>query len=169
MNPRPQSSPKPMTTDAISRPSTIPWPPILILGAVVAALVLGRWAPLPWPGQDDILARIAGYAIGLAGLALLIWSAATLRRHGTTILPDEAATTLVTDGPFRFRRNPIYLADALILLGVAELTHNIWFAIMAVTFVALVTWLAVLPEERHLEARFADAYRDYKARTRRWI
>ncbi len=158
-----------MTSDANSRPSTIPWPPILIIGAVVAALALGRWAPLAWPGQNDVLARIAGHALGIAGIALLIWSAVTLRRRGTTILPDQAATTLVTDGPFRFRRNPIYVADALILLGVAEFTHNIWFAILVIPFVALVTWLAVLPEERHLEARFGDAYRAYKARTRRWI
>lgn len=158
-----------MSTPVPAPPSNVPWPPILIVAAVAAALALGRAFPLPWPGEPDLAARLIGRGVGLAGLALLIWSAITLRRHGTTVLPDKAATKLVTDGPFRFRRNPIYIADALILLGVAELTQNVWFAIVIVPFLALVTALAVLPEERHLEERFGDAYRDYKAKTRRWI
>ena len=150
-------------------PATLPWPPIL-LAAIVGLAIAARYvAPLPWPGEDDLLAHIAGSSLGLAGIALMAWAAWTLRRHGTTILPDKAADVLVTDGPFRFRRNPIYVAHVLMLLGIAEVTHNIWFAILAVAHVPLVTWLAVLPEERHLEARFGDAYRAYKARTRRWI
>lgn len=116
-----------------------------------------------------MMAHVAGLGLGLAGIALIVWASWTLRRHGTTILPDKAADALVTDGPFRFRRNPIYIGHVLALLGVAEVTHNIWFAILAAAYVPLVTWLAVLPEERHLEERFGDAYRDYKSRTRRWI
>ena len=131
--------------------------------------MLGQWVPLGWPGVDDAATRIVGRGIGAAGLALLIWSVWTLKRHGTTVRPDKAADVLVTDGPFRFRRNPIYLAHALILFGAAELTKNIWFVIFAVAYGALVTWLAILPEERHLEARFGDAYREYKERTRRLI
>ena len=55
------------------------------------------------------------------------------------------------------------------MLRVAELTKNIWFVVLAAVFAVLVTWLAILPEERHLEARFGDEFRNYKARTRRWI
>lgn len=150
-------------------PSRLPWPPILVAVLTLAAVTLGRLLPLPWPGQGDFAARVAGLCLGATGLALLAWSALTLRHHATTILPDKAATALVTDGPYRLRRNPIYIAHVLILLGIAELTRNVWFVILCVPYVALVTWLAVLPEERHLEARFGEAYRDYKARTRRWI
>jgi protein-S-isoprenylcysteine O-methyltransferase Ste14 len=57
----------------------------------------------------------------------------------------------------------------MILLSIAELTKNIWFALLALVYAGLVTWLAILPEERHLEAKFGDAYRAYKAATRRWI
>ena len=150
-------------------PTTFPWPPALLAAAVIAALVLGHTVPLPWPGEDDSAARWIGRGLGLAGVALLAWAVWTLRRHATSVRPDRAASALVTDGPFRFRRNPIYLADVLILAGVAELTKNVWFAVLALVFAALVTWLAILPEERHLEQRFGDAYRAYKARTRRWI
>jgi protein-S-isoprenylcysteine O-methyltransferase Ste14 len=151
------------------RPSRYPWPPILLGGGVIAALALGYLAPVTWPGTDDGAARTIGLTIGAAGIALLIWGIVTLRRRGTTVLPDAAATTLVTDGPYWRYRNPIYLADAMILLGTAELTKNVWFVAAAAGFAALVTWLAILPEEAHLEARFGKAYIDYKAKSRRWI
>jgi protein-S-isoprenylcysteine O-methyltransferase Ste14 len=142
---------------------------VLLAGSALAAWLLGRSWPLPWPGLDDTLARVIGIGLGVAGVALMTWSAATLRRHRTTVLPHARVERLVTDGPFRYRRNPIYLADVLLLLGAAELTKNVWFVIVAPLFAGLVTWLAILPEERHLEARFGEAYRAYKASTRRWI
>jgi len=157
------------STAATKPPTTVPWPPILLAALVAAAVALGYAAPLSWPGENDAMGRVVGLGLGVAGIALFVWAAWTLRRHGTTILTDKASDALVTDGPFRFRRNPIYISHVLVLFGVTELTHNIWFAILAVAYVPLVTWLAVLPEERHLEARFGDAWRDYKARTRRWI
>ena len=84
-------------------------------------------------------------------------------------LPNQAADALVTTGPYNRFRNPIYIADVMLLLGMAELTKNIWFVIGAAIFVVLVTWLAILPEERHLEARFGDEYTDYKQKSRRWL
>lgn len=159
----------PEPNDPARAPSRLPWPPILLAFVVAGAIALGIVAPLAWPGQGDQAARIAGLALGAAGLALFVWASWTLHRHGTAIWPSHAAEVLVTDGPFRLRRNPIYIAHVLILLGIAEATRNIWFALLAVPYVALVTWLAVLPEERHLEARFGEAYRDYKSKTRRWI
>jgi protein-S-isoprenylcysteine O-methyltransferase Ste14 len=119
--------------------------------------------------MDDLASRMAGLGLGLAGILLMAWSIITLRRARTTVMPNEAASNLVTDGPFRFRRNPIYLADMLILLGIAELMRNIWLVLLTPVFGILVTWLAIIPEERHLEARFGDTYRAYKERTRRLI
>ena len=157
------------TNSHVERPSSFPWPPVLLALAFGGAWALQVILPLTWPGTDDLAARIIGIGLGLAGLALLAWSALTLRRARTTILPHAGASALVTDGPFRFRRNPIYLADMLILLSLAELTKNVWLVILTPVFGLLVTWLAILPEERHLEARFGDAYRVYKERTRRLI
>lgn len=151
------------------RPSEIPWPPILLFAAVAGALVMDRLFPLSWPGLDDGPARFVGLAFGVAGLGLFVWSIRTLHQHNTTVLPHQKASALVTTGPYARLRNPIYLADVFILLGLVELTKNIWFVIFAVAFAILVTWLAIRPEEAHLEARFGEAYRDYKNRTRRWI
>jgi protein-S-isoprenylcysteine O-methyltransferase Ste14 len=155
--------------DIAERPSRFPWPPMLLAGGVAAAVVLGYLVPLAWPGIDDAPAHYVGLGFGVLGIALLAYAILTLRRHDTTVMPDQGATTLVTDGPYRRFRNPIYLADVLILLGIAELTKNVWFVAAAAAFAVLVTWLAILPEERHLERRFGRAYLDYKARSRRWI
>lgn len=151
------------------RPSAVPWPPILLVLCVLAAAGLNKVYPLAWPGLDDPPARYVGYGFGVLGVMLLVWSITTLRAKGTTVLPHWPATRLVTDGPYRWQRNPIYLADVFILFGLAELSKNIWFVGGGLAFAAAVTWLQILPEEKHLEAKFGDIYRDYKTRTRRWI
>jgi protein-S-isoprenylcysteine O-methyltransferase Ste14 len=132
-------------------------------------MLAARIYPLPWPGVDDMPARVIGYGFGVAGLALIGWALLTLRRAGTTVLPNAGADRLVIDGPFRYRRNPIYMGDTLLLLGFAQLTTNLWFAIFMPAFLVAVYFLAVLPEERHLEERFGQAYLDYKESTRRWF
>jgi protein-S-isoprenylcysteine O-methyltransferase Ste14 len=154
---------------ASSHPSAVPWPPLLLAAVLIGGWLAGRHYPLPWPGLDDLAARLVGYGLGLAGLLLVAWAVLTLYRAGTTVLPHQGADRLVTDGPFRWRRNPIYMGDVLILLGLAQLTYNVWYVALAPVFALAVFWLAILPEERHLESRFGQAYRDYKERTRRWF
>jgi protein-S-isoprenylcysteine O-methyltransferase Ste14 len=158
-----------MPTREHERASAIPWPPILFAAAVAAGFSAGRLYPLPWPGLDDLAARLIGYGLGLAGVGLVAWGLITLVGAGTTFLPHGRADRLVTHGAFAFRRNPIYMGEVLILLGLAQLTGNIWMAILALPFAAAVQALAILPEERHLEARFGEKYLEYKARTRRWF
>lgn len=158
-----------MEAPQISRPSAVPWPPLLVVAALGIAVILSRTYPLPWPGLDDLPARMVGYGLGAAGLALVAWGLLTLYTAGTTVQPHKGARRLVTEGAFRFRRNPIYMGEVLILLGLAQATFNIWFAILAPIFALAVYKLAILPEESHLEARFGEAYLDYKSRTRRWF
>ena len=88
--------------DVDERPTSLPWPPILLAIVVAAAVLLGQTSPLPWPGLDDLPARIVGVGFGAAGIVLLTAAILTLRRHGTTVQPNAGATTLVTTGPFGF-------------------------------------------------------------------
>jgi protein-S-isoprenylcysteine O-methyltransferase Ste14 len=154
---------------ASARPSAVPWPPLLLVAAIGAAWALGRYIPLPWPGLDDLPARVIGYGFGVAGLALMVWAVATMAGARTNLLPHRAADNLVTSGPFRIWRHPIYMGDALLVLGLAQVTGNIWFAVMAPLFAIAVYALAIVPEERHLEARFGESFLAYKAGTRRWF
>jgi len=151
------------------RPSAMPWPAVLLPAALAAGALLGRLYPLPWPGLDDLAARVIGHGLGIAGIALMVWGFLTLYRADTTVLPHKRVDRLVTHGAYRFRRNPIYMGEVLLFLGLAQATGNIWLAIVAPLFAMAVLGLAILPEERHLEARFGDAYLDYKGRTRRWF
>lgn len=156
-------------SEAEARPTNVPWPPIVIVAAVGVAVALGRIYPFDWPGLDDFPARIIGYGLGMAGLALAGWGFLSLRRANTTLLPTQAADRLVTDGAFAFRRNPIYMGEVLVFLSVAEPTHNVWFVILTPLLAVALYALAIRAEEQHLEARFGQAYLDYKERTRRWF
>jgi protein-S-isoprenylcysteine O-methyltransferase Ste14 len=158
-----------MNTQTTSRPSAIPWPPVLFVAALVLGWLAGRLYPLRWPGLDDLPARLIGYGLGVAGIALMAWGLVTLARAGTTMMPNKGADRLVTGGPFRYRRHPVYLGEVLILLGLAQVTLNIWLAILAPVFALAVYKLAIEREERHLEERFGQAYLDYKERTRAWF
>jgi protein-S-isoprenylcysteine O-methyltransferase Ste14 len=156
-------------SEAEERPTNVPWPPILIVAAVAMAVVLGRVYPLDWPGLDDLPARIIGYGLGIAGLALAGWGLVSLRRANTTLLPTHGADRLVTNGAYAFRRNPIYMGEVIVFVSVAEPTHNVWFVILTPLLAIALYALAIRPEEQHLEARFGQAYLDYKERTKRWF
>jgi protein-S-isoprenylcysteine O-methyltransferase Ste14 len=158
-----------MIKEISQRPAALPWPPLLFAAAIMAAVVLGRIFPLPWPSVNDAAAQAVGYGFGLAGIALSAWGALTLRRARTTILPHKGANRLITHGAFAFRRNPLYMGETLILLGLGQTTANIWMVASAAAFALAIFWLSILPEERHLQARFGQAYLDYKERTRRWF
>jgi len=151
------------------RPSAVPWPPLLLVSTIAAAVLLGWAVPLPWFGVDDLPARVIGYGLGGAGLALAAWAIVTMATARANILPHRPATALITSGPFRIWRHPIYMADVLILLGLTQVTLNLWFIPAAALFAMLVTVLAIVPEERHLEAQFGDIYLTWRGRTRRWF
>ena len=104
-----------------------------------------------------------------AAIGLGVWGSATMRRAGTNVRPDRPAIALVTGGPFRFSRNPLYLSLTTLYLGITLYFDALWLLIMLVPVLAFVHWRIVLREERYLEARFGDAYRAYKARVRRWF
>lgn len=150
-------------------PSHFPWPPVLFLAAAVTGWLVQRAWPLPWPGLDDAPARFIGRGFVVCGFGIAIWALATMVRSSAEFRPHAEATVLVTSGPFRRFRNPMYLGYALILLGLADAAQNIWIALLTPVFAGAVTWLAILPEERHLEAKFGEAYRTYKATSRRWL
>ena len=87
-----------MDADEAHRPTAVPWPPILFTGALVAAVLLGRFYRLPWPGLDDRPARMVGYAFGVVGIALMIWGLATLYQAKTNVLAAQGCGS--TDHPW---------------------------------------------------------------------
>jgi len=144
-------------------------PSLLFAASVAAGLLLGWAAPLPWPGLDDTAAAAIGYGFGLAGSALLVWGSLTLSGARTPLRLEPDGEALVGEGPFQFRRNPLAMGAILVLLGLAQATHDIWLAVLAPIFALALLHLSILPNEHRLEVRFGQAYIDYKERTRRWF
>ena len=83
--------------------------------------------------------------------------------------PNEPATALVTDGPFRFSRNPLYLAFTLLYSGVAVVANALWAALPLPIILVVIQRGVIDREERYLERRFGTAYRQYKDGVRRWL
>ena len=102
-------------------------------------------------------------------LLLDVWAFRTLRRHRTTILPHAGASALVTEGPFGLSRNPIYVGNLLLIVGVGLAAGRPWFVLLSPALALALRELAIVREERHLAARFGAAWRAYAARVRRWV
>lgn len=121
------------------------------------------------PFDDGVVSGLLGWLWTVAGLALLAWTLWMFHRHHTTVSPYAAATSLCTDGPFRFSRNPIYLGDWLIFVGVSLLLNTVWPLLFSPLIWIVLRYGVIRHEEAHLSARFGDAYRQYQTRVRRWI
>ena len=139
-------------------------PPVWLIGFMAATWGLARlWAPLGeallWPGRGLVA----------AGIVLIVWSALAFRQARTTIVPHRAPSALVEAGPYRFSRNPIYLADLVILAGAALILGAPLALILLAPFRAVLLRLFILPEEVVLERDLGPAYLDYKARVARWF
>lgn len=156
--------------DGPVRPNSLPWPPIIYLVAIVVSVLLNLLYPLPWFGQplSSILFAI-GWLMIAAFVALNISAIRALRRAGTTVRPDRGTDHLVTNGPFSFTRNPLYLAGAIFILGIGLVSGIVWFLPLAIFAAFAVQKLAIEREERHLQAIFGKAYLDYARRVRPWI
>ncbi len=156
--------------DAHDRPNRIPWPPILLVMALALEIGLQWLVPLPWIyGRAALEATASGIAMIVAAFAIDIWAALVLRNHKTTIMPHRPSTRLVTRGPFRFSRNPIYVANLMLVAGLGLVLANLWLLVVTPLFALALQKLAIAGEERHLEALFEDQWQDYKAQVRRWI
>jgi len=159
-----------MTGSAKSRHGIIPWPPVIYVVAIALSVVLGMLYPLPWIGDifGDLLFGVGWVA--LFGVAMLwITAIRVMMRAKTTFDPNADPDHLVTSGPFGITRNPMYLANTLLMIGVAFITGIAWFLIFAFLAAFATQKLAIEKEEKILAAKFGKKYRDYAKRVRRWI
>jgi len=152
------------------RPNRLPWPPLIYLGALLAGLLLAQARPLPWPaGAPAGVLLAAGVALIAGALAIDIAAMRTLQRAKTTVLPHRPSTALVTSGVFARSRNPIYLANSVLVAGAGLATGNAWYLLLALVAAFATDRLAIRREERHLQARFGGAYRAYCEQVPRWL
>jgi len=148
------------------RPNFIPWPPLLLVGLTLTAIALNFVAPL---ALDFSGIRTLGVLLIVVALGIDLWAMRTLHDAKTTILPNRGSSHLVAHGPFGYSRNPIYLANMLLLAGMGCFAMNGWFLLLAPLDGLLTHFLAIRREERHLLARFGYQFEAYCRKVRRWI
>ncbi|MCW2002729.1 protein-S-isoprenylcysteine O-methyltransferase Ste14 [Xanthomonas arboricola] len=138
------------------------------------ALGAGAWLQqgfaLPLPAPTPLAwIELAGGVIACAGLALAVSCFILFARRRTTIMPSGHPSRLVLDGPYRFTRNPMYLALVLSYIGLCLQLGLLWaVALVPLPWLAL-QWLVIPFEEARLRDEFGRAYSDYCARVRRWL
>ena len=103
------------------------------------------------------------------GVALNGWFLRTIREADVPIRTDKPVPRLTTEGPFRYTRNPSYLALAMIYAGIAVLRNSLWAILLLPLVVAVVQREVIGREERYLERAFGEEYLDYKGKVRRWV
>ena len=142
-------------------------PPLVYLGFLVLGFLLGWLWPVGMGGSGWQI--WIGAPLIACGGVLMIAGVQKFRRAGTNLPPNKPAKVLVTDGPWQFTRNPLYLSLTLIYIGIAFAADNPWAVILVVPVVLIIRYAVIAREERYLESRFGDDYRRYKASVRRWI
>ncbi len=145
-----------------------PHPGLLLL----AFMGLGRL--LEWLRPLEPGLPFAWRAAGTAGLwgsasVLLVWALVHFRRQGTSPEPNHPVTALITAGPYRWSRNPLYLANVAVLGGFGLLLDSGWGLLLTGLQAAILHRWVVLREEHRLAAQFGETYRAYCARVRRWL
>jgi protein-S-isoprenylcysteine O-methyltransferase Ste14 len=145
-------------------------PPLLFLGALGLGSILSLAVPLgPRIGSANRLALLAGLAFVAIGFALVALSARRFRLAGTSVVPGQPTTALVSAGPYRFTRNPIYIGFILAYFGLSIVLTSMWVLLLLIPILFILQHGVVLPEEAYLERKFGEAYRKYRARVPRWL
>ena len=155
-----------MTTQA-DNPGVVVRPPLLYSAALVVVLVLRWFWPMPIVGR--LLAVGVGLVLVVLSVGIATWGRRTMRAAGTNVDPYRPATVLVENGPFRFSRNPLYMALTLLFLGLSLVVDTWWGIVLLFPHLIIMHWGVILREERYLDQKFGASYRQYCSRVRRYL
>ena len=144
-------------------------PPFYFVIGFLVGWLLHRMVPLRVPAAESDAMNTAGWILIIAGLALLTWAQVTFLRHGTAIIPNRPASTMVTSGPYAFTRNPMYVSLIVLYIGLSLLTGILWPIIILPVVLILLTVLVIRREERYLDSAFGADYAEFRKRVRRWV
>jgi protein-S-isoprenylcysteine O-methyltransferase Ste14 len=154
-------------TASVDNPGVVVRPPFLYGAAFIAVLVLRWFWPMPILGHA--VALWLGLALVVLGVGIAAWGRRTLQAAGTNVNPALPTTTIVTSGPFRFSRNPLYVGLTLVYLGLTLLFNTWWGVSLLVPILVIMHRGVVLREEHYLEQKFGETYRQYCSRVRRYV
>lgn len=149
-------------------PDIVVLPPVLVAGTLLIGVLIhyALWTVTLLP---TVLARVLGVAVFISAGVLAHFSQLAMTRVGTNILPTQPTLALAIDGPYRFSRNPLYVAAIGVYLGVTLWVNGLAPLLLMLPMTWLLHWGIVLREERYLQSKFGDAYQSYRSTVRRWL
>ncbi len=149
-------------------PDIVILPPVLVGGTMIVGLIVHY---LIWPVSilPMLLSRTLGVVVFVSSGVLAHLAHRAMQRVGTNVFPTQPTLALATDGPFRFTRNPLYVAAIGVYLGVTLWVNSLVMLVLIIPMTLVLHWGIVLREERYLSAKFRDGYEAYRTRVRRWL
>lgn len=142
-------------------------PPIIYAISILSGIGLNNLWPLSMP--FGLHGRLFGGIIIVAATLIAAWALLYFHRHDTDVRPDKPDRALITSGPYRFTRNPLYIVLTLAQITAAVWLDNPWILLLVVASVIVITRYAITREELYLEQLFGEEYLKYKQRVRRWF
>lgn len=142
-------------------------PPVIVATPLLVGLGLHRLRPLRL--LPKAIAKPAGVLMLIAGIAGMAWSVVAFRRHETPIEPHKPAENLITSGPFQYTRNPAYASQIALYLGITKLANSLWPLLLLPAALFALKRGVIEREERYLERKFGEEYRQYCERVGRWV
>ena len=142
----------------------ITFPPVILLASIVLQIIL----LFSFPISVD-LSSLLGLILILSGISLIFVSFRFMRKMKTTFIPDGTPEVLISSGPFKFSRNPIYLGMLTILVGAAFLMSSLSAIIIAFVFGIIINFTWIAHEEKKLHELFSEDWENYSSKVRRWI
>ena len=156
-----------MNNELQDNPGVIAPPPLIYAGTLAIGLLLGRIFPVKFLPRP--IALILGIPCIITSILLTRSAFQEMRRAHTNVDPRQPATTLVTEGPFRYTRNPLYSSLTLMYTGIALVANALWAMLLLPVTLLIINRGVIEREEHYLERKFGEQYLNYKASVRRWI
>ena len=143
------------------------WPPVWLLVFMGLAWAQAEtWNPLAY--RSELPTTIGCVAIAF-GIILMVVSFVMFLRHKTSVVPKRIPKSIITIGPYKYSRNPIYVADVIILIGYVLTLGAVLSFLLVPAFIWVIRTRFIDGEETHIRKEFGEAYEEYCQQTRRWI
>ena len=144
-------------------------PPLVFLGFIFMGVVL-QYFVTPFQAHLPAALRVAvACLLVLGGLVLFVPAMRWFKRTGQHPRPWTPSPSLILEGPYRFSRNPIYVAMTAVQAGIAVALDNLWILCFSGPALVVVHYIAVRPEEAYLVEKFGEAYEKYRSAVRRYL
>lgn len=142
-------------------------PPMMLFALLLASLMFDYFVPLSL--SFGTVGLVIGLVLALDGVFLILWSANLFKKAGTAVPPNRPTKHIVTDGAYKFTRNPIYVGFILGHAAMVLLFDTVWLAATLPIFFIYLDRFVIPREEAYLTRKFGQTYTDYCAKVKRWV